>query len=253
MTLDPKLRFLSRVDDYVRFRPRYPSSLLRVLQEEMALDPQWVVADVGSGTGISSEPFLDNGNMVFAVEPNPEMRAAAERILTGRTGFQSIAGSAEATGLGDDSVDLVVAGQAFHWFDQDAARKEFARILRFPRRVALFWNTRLHSGSPLAEDYESLLKRFGTDYRVVRHDQMDRSRIDSFFGGSATRRTVPNHQSLDDKALLGRIRSSSYTPSPDHANHPAMLDAARALFEAHHIGGRVTISYETEIFSGHLS
>lgn len=251
--MDPKLRFSSRVEDYARFRPRYPSALVPVLQEEIGLQSQWIIADIGSGTGISAEPFLDNGNAVLAVEPNEEMRGAALRCLGDRKGFQGIAGSAEATGLESESVHLVVAGQAFHWFHRGRARAEFQRILRRPRRVALFWNTRSVTGSAFAEGYEALLRRFGTDYEQVRHDILGQQPVLAFFADSGSRRMVPNAQSLDLAALEGLIRSTSYTPTPDDASFEAMREALRTLFEVHQVNGRVTVAYETEIFTGRLS
>jgi len=163
---EPTERFSDRVGDYLRYRPRYPQALVPVLEEEMRLAPAWVVADVGSGTGFSAEPFLAHGNVVFAVEPNGAMRRAAEERLGDRPGFRGVAGSAEATGLEGTSVDLVAAGQAFHWFDLEECREELIRILRPPRWVALFWNTRRLTGSGFLEGYEALLREFGTDYQV---------------------------------------------------------------------------------------
>ncbi|HSH75785.1 MAG TPA: class I SAM-dependent methyltransferase, partial [Longimicrobiales bacterium] len=116
--------------------------VLGLLRDEIGLEPRWVVADVGSGTGIATELFLRHGNTVFAVEPNEAMRRAAERRLGGHPGFRSVSGAAERTGLPPGTLDLVVAAQAFHWFDAEAAREEFARVLRKPRRLALIWNTR---------------------------------------------------------------------------------------------------------------
>ena len=249
---DSQRRFSGRVEDYVRFRPRYPRALVPILREEIGLESHWTVADVGSGTGFSAEPFLDNGNPVFAIEPNAEMRHAAEAWLGVRKQFRSVAGSAEATGLNDASVDLVVAGQAFHWFDRVEARKEFLRILRPPKWVALFWNTRLLSGSPFDEGYESLLTRFGTDYDAVRHDRMDRDILAPFFGGRFTRRTIPSEQRFDYEGLEGRLRSSSYTPPPDHPNYASMLTALRELFDDHQVDGTVLMPYETEIYAGQL-
>ena len=124
MEPDPTRRFSNRVDDYVRYRPHYPPGVLDRLREGIALTPRTVIADVGSGTGISTELFLQNGNTVFAIEPNPEMRAAAERLLGGRPNFHSVRGTAEATTLPDGSVDCVVAAQAFHWFDPEKTRVE---------------------------------------------------------------------------------------------------------------------------------
>lgn len=251
-TRDPELRFSDRVEDYARYRPRYPASLIPVLEREVGLRRDWIVADIGSGTGLSAEPFLDNGNPVFAIEPNAEMRGAAERLLGSRPGFTSMSGSAEATGLASASVDLAVAGQAFHWFDPSRARVELARILRTPRWAALFWNTRRSERGGLQSAYESLLLRFGTDYEAVRHDHRAAEMLESFFGASFARSVVPNEQRLDYEALEGRLRSSSYTPPPGHPDYRPMLEALHAVFEAHQVDGHVVIEYETEIYAGRL-
>lgn len=252
MTRDPRARFSTRVDDYVRYRPRYPQALTEVVREETGLARDWVVADIGSGTGISAEPFLAKGNVVVAVEPNAEMRRAAEVQWMEHDRFRSVAGSAEATGLDEGSVDLVVAGQAFHWFDTQRARAEFERILRGPRWIAFFWNTRLLTGGPFEEGYEALLERFGTDYATVRHDRVDSRELTRFLGTPITRRVVPNEQILSYEALEGRLRSSSYTPPPGDPTHEPMLDALRSLFEAVQKDGVVRMRYDTEIFTGKL-
>ncbi len=249
---EPAERFSDRVGDYLRYRPRYPDALIPVLEEETGLAPEWGVADVGSGTGFSAEPFLDHGNVVFAVEPNGEMRRAAEERLGDRPGFRSVAGSAEATGLEGGSVDLVAAGQAFHWFDLETTREEWIRILRPPRWVVLVWNTRRLTGSGFLEGYEALLREFGTDYHDVRHDGMEPGALETFFGGPVRRRTLPHRQVLGCEGLKGRLRSTSYVPSPEHDRHRAMLTALRGLFEEHQVGARVTMEYDTEIYTGRL-
>ncbi len=124
---DPTRRFADRVADYVKSRPRYPEPVLAYLQQTTDFSPADQVADVGSGTGILAELFLKNGNRVYGVEPNAEMRSAAEAALAGYANFFSVAGKAEASGLATKSVDLVTAGQAFHWFDAEKARVEFRR------------------------------------------------------------------------------------------------------------------------------
>src|SRR5688572_21518475 len=165
--LQPTTRFTGRADDYVRARPTYPDTLVDVLEAGLGLTPRAVLADVGAGTGLSAEPFLRRGYSVFCVEPNAEMRAAAERQLTRHAGFRSVAGSAEATGLDAHSVDGVVVAQAFHWFEADAAKAEFTRILR-DGCVALLWNTRRTAGSSFLEGYERVLQEFGTDYAAIK-------------------------------------------------------------------------------------
>ena len=246
-------RFTDRVADYVRFRPRYPYGLIPLLQREIGLTPAWQIADVGSGTGFSAEPFLQHGNPVTGIEPNPDMRAAAEEFLSEWPAFTSVAGTAEATGLADRCVDLVVAGQAFHWFDAERARAEFIRILRPRGWTVLLWNRRLLDRTPFLCAYEGLVTTYGTDYQAVRHDRLDGSRIDRFYGRSVPRHTMPNVQKLDYEGLKGRLLSSSYVPATAHPQHGAMLQALRRLFEEHQQNGTVSFEYETEVYTGRLA
>src|ERR1035438_5165838 len=118
-------RFSDRVENYIRYRPGYPLEALLALKSECGLSPQQAVADIASGTGIWTRMLLENGNPVFGVEPNPEMRQAGERLLARFPKFTSVTGSAEATTLPDQSVDFVTAAQAAHWFDR---RSEEGRV-----------------------------------------------------------------------------------------------------------------------------
>src|SRR5271169_949232 len=163
-----KQRFSNRVTDYVRHRPGYPAACLDLLREECRLQPAHAVADIGSGTGLLSKLFLDNGNRVLGVEPNAEMRSAGAEFLQEYANFSSVNGSAEATTLPGHSVDFVSAGQAFHWFDPVAAKCEFQRILKPDGWVVVLWNDRRISESRFSREYENLLVRFGTDYSRVK-------------------------------------------------------------------------------------
>jgi SAM-dependent methyltransferase len=248
---DPTRRFSERVEDYARYRPKYPPDLIPLLQAEIGLSPGWRIADVGSGTGLSAELFLALGCEVFGVEPNDEMRAAAEASLRNRP-FRSVAGRAEATTLPPGSVDLAFAGQAFHWFEVGQARREFSRILRSPKRVALVWNTRKLDGDPFLREYEELLLRFGTDYDRVRHDKRRQRLLAGFFAHGFSQRELPNHQELDRDGLRGRLLSSSYTPGESDPARAAMLSELDAIFSRHEARGQVHLEYETEIYCGHL-
>jgi SAM-dependent methyltransferase len=253
MTADPTRRFSSRVEDYVKYRPGYPEALLRLLEEECGLTASSAVADVGSGTGLLSELFLRNGNRVYGVEPNREMREACEQLLAAYTNFASVEGRAEATTLEDASVDFVTAGQAFHWFDPPRARREFARILRPGGWVALVWNDRRTAGSPFLEDYERLLLEYGTDYAEVSVKYAEESMLAALFGPSEpSRRTFDNEQVFDFDGLRGRLMSSSYTPEPGHPNFEPMLRELEELFRRHRRDGRVVVAYDTKVFYGRL-
>src|SRR5437879_9326158 len=163
-------RFSDRVENYVRYRPGYPPQALETLKAECGLSADYVIADIASGTGIWTRLLLENGNRVFGVEPNAEMRTAGERLLAGFSRFTSIKGTAESTTLPDRSVDLVTAAQAAHWFDRPRARREFLRILKPGGWLVLLWNERRTDSRPFLRDYEQLLLTYGTDYQEVRHE-----------------------------------------------------------------------------------
>ena len=249
---DATTRFSSRVDDYVRHRPHYPSAVYDFLRDELGVRRHAVVADVGSGTGIFAAPLLEAGCEVYCVEPNGAMRAAAEKLLGRHARFHSVDGTAEATTLPGALADLAVAAQAFHWFDVAKAAAEFSRVLRPGAPAVLVWNTRRTRGSPFLEAYEGLLNEYGTDYAAVRHDRADPGRLAAFFGGPFRCAAFPNHQRLDLAGLHGRLMSSSYVPGPGHRRHAAMLDAAARLFDQFNDSGFVTIEYDTELSFGLL-
>jgi len=251
---DSKQRFSTRVENYVKYRPGYPAGLVGLLANECGLSPASVVADVGSGTGILAERFLANGNAVYGVEPNREMREAAERLLSGYERFTSVDGSAEATTLGDASVDFVTAGQAFHWFDHAAARREFGRVLRPGGWVVLVWNVRRVDATPFMTEYEELLRTYGTDYEHVSHHGVDERELEAFFGEAAyAARALANAQTFDYEGLEGRLLSSSYVPERGQPGYAPMLEALGALFARHECDGRVAFEYDTKVFFGRLA
>jgi len=227
---------------------------MELLREQADLLPTSVVADIGSGTGKLTEMLLRNGNAVLGVEPNREMRRAAERALGAERGFRSVCGTAETTGLEPASVDHIVAAQAFHWFRLEPALREFRRIGRPAAWTALIWNRRLAT-SAFLRAYESLLKRLSIDYGKVDHrDTTDSGAIGDFFGAGGHRRTsLPHGQVLDWEGLLGRALSSSYVPLPGQAGYQAVLTELRRAFDEHQQNGRVEIEYETEVFWGRLT
>src|SRR5688572_24438001 len=171
---DVTRRFSGRVDNYIRYRPGYPDAIVETLRDDCGLTADSIVADVGSGTGILTEMFLRHGNLVYGVEPNREMREAAERLLAGYDRFRSVAATAEDTTLADASADVITAGQAFHWFDRQRARAEFARILKPRGWVSLIWNVRSET-TPFLTAYEQLLKVYATEYEQVDHRRIDES------------------------------------------------------------------------------
>ena len=255
--LAPQERFTDRVADYVRSRPSYPPQVIACLVEECGLKPTWSIADVGAGTGLLSTLFLQHGNTVHAIEPNAAMRAAAVAALGENPRFIPVAGSAEATTLPAQSVELVVAGQAFHWFDPHEARGEFQRILKPGGFVALVWNMR-RKGEPFSDAYEALLQRFGTDYQRVCAERIDLDMIKTFFASPVDQplnlhvRRFKNSQTLDWQGLHGRLLSSSYVPKEDNPCFELMITELKDIFQRFQHQGTIDFPYETVMYYGRL-
>lgn len=281
--MDNTERFSSRVGNYVKYRPGYPPAILQYLEEETGFGPDWIVADIGSGTGISTALFLDNGNTVYGVEPNQSMRESAEEQLHSHERFTSIDGTAEDTGLKTGSIDLVVASQAFHWFEPVATRKEFSRILRdratsalqtrpeqqdlgpeWPKIsaaqkpdtpggfVALIWNDR-QIDTPFEQAYESFLLAYAIDYTTVNHKNISAEKIGAFFDPQPFRlRIAGNQQVFDWDGLKGRVLSSSYMPDEQNTRYEEMVGALKKVFDEYQVDGTVRVNYLTKLYVGKL-
>ena len=249
METDPTKRFSDRVNNYVRYRPGYPTAVLDLLREECRLRETAVIADIGSGTGILSELFLQNGNPVYGVEPNDEMRAAAEKLLSNYVRFTSVNGTAEATTLPDHCADFVVVGQAFHWFDPVEAGWELRRILRPDGWAVLVWNMRDDSGSPFMTGYETLMNRYAIRYQEVTQTR-SHNNIPRFFGAKPATRKFLNEQIFDWDSLLGRSLSSSYAPLAGHPNYVQMVNELKQLFDTYAANGRIHFLYTTRVYYG---
>lgn len=246
--LNSSARFSNRVANYVQFRPNYPPAVLGLFRDEMGLTQDSVIADVGSGTGISARVFLENGNKVFGVEPNVAMRAAAEEFLSAFPNFLSREGTAENTGLENESIDFVVAAQAFHWFDAEKTRIEFSRILRSGGNIALIWNERQLASTPFLRDYEQFLLKFANDYMKVRHDNVNEKLLNTLFEKDFRRSVFSNSQVLDFDGLLGRVLSASYMPSESDKRFPQMKNELQTLVAKHGENGNIELLYDTTIY-----
>jgi SAM-dependent methyltransferase len=245
-------RFSNRVENYVKYRPGYPTAVLDLFKAEMGLKVTSVVADIGSGTGISSRMFLENGNTVYGIEPNPVMRAAAEKYLSAYPNFRSVDGTAEETGLEAASVDLIVAAQAFHWFQGEKTRKEFERVLRPGGYISLIWNERQLDSTAFLVEYEEFLLKYGKDYREVRHENVTPAAIGELFQRRFNQRTFDNAQVLDFDGLRGRMLSASYMPAESDAGFDGMIAELRSLFDKHAEHGKIKLLYNTNIFYSQL-
>lgn len=249
--LNSTQRFSDRVADYVKYRPGYPSKMVDYLRDSLGVSNSSLVADIGSGTGILTEVLLQNVKKVWAVEPNIAMRMSAEEELGRYKNFVSVNAAAEMTGLETEILDFVFVAQAFHWFDQEKARREFRRILKPNGQLVLIWNDRQTDTTPFLKDYESLLLQHSTDYSKVNALNRSEAEIAAIFESESYRKhQFKNHQAFKFDGLLGRLCSSSYTPKVGQPNYETMRNKLLELFEKHQKSGKVRIEYATNVYSG---
>lgn len=247
---DSTRRFSDRVEVYQKYRPGYPPALVSTLLEKTGLDEDAIVADVGSGTGIFTRLLLDHGLHVAGVEPNTNMRHAAETALADYQMFTSIDGSAHQTGLENDSIDLVTAAQALHWFCNAATKAEFQRILKPVGRLAFIWNKRAVN-EPFQQAYDALLREYATEYGQVNHMNLEKEDIAGFFeAGSMELLHFDNSQTLDFAGLIGRLKSSSYCPAEDSPQYIPLVTELVNLFDQFALNGRIDFEYDTQLYLG---
>ena len=254
MKADATKRFTNRVDNYVKYRPSYPADVIDCLVNETAIPADGFVADIGSGTGIFTNLLLKSNFKVFAVEPNKAMRVSAEAAFFNNPNFISVNGTAENTRLSNNSCDLIVCAQTFHWFDAIQCQTEFKRILKHGDGfVALIWNNRQADADAFAVAYEDLLQQNTADYKESNHQNLNDVNFAAFFkDGQYTLHKFANMQSFDAEGLAGRAFSSSYVPAPETAEGVEFALLLKGVFDNHQVDGRVNFTYQTQVYLGQL-
>jgi ubiquinone/menaquinone biosynthesis C-methylase UbiE len=246
MVLHPTKRFSNRAENYVKYRPGYPKTILPFLEQQFGITNESRIADIGSGTGLFAEPLLEKGYRVICIEPNEEMRSAGEARLKHYEHFTSRRHQAEATGLRSQSVDLITVAQAFHWLNMREAKKEFHRILKPTGHTVLAWNI-AKTNTPFLEGYAQVKESYRMDTATLK--RVDEEVIADFFAPTGFEMcTFSNPQLLDFDALKGQLLSASYIPLPGHSSYEEMISELIQLFVAHNENGAVRMEYETVLY-----
>jgi ubiquinone/menaquinone biosynthesis C-methylase UbiE len=242
--LNPKGRFSNRVENYAKYRPNYPNEIIKFLNTNANFTKESIVADIGSGTGISSKLFLDYGNQVYGIEPNADMRRAGEKFLNNYTNFTSIDASSENTKLESESVNIIVCGQSFHWFEPEPTKKEFFRILK-PDGSVVVINNRRKLGSEFMNEYVELIRKY-TDSDVSKTFNPNFS--DFFESKTIYKEVFDNPKIFNLEILKGDLLSYSYIPSEEKTIFSNMISEFELLFTKHNKNGSVIFDYETVLY-----
>lgn len=246
-------KFTGKADIYSKFRPSYPAEYLDYLISYNNLTPGALTADIGSGTGKLTRQLLERDLKVYAVEPNDHMRAVAEAALEDFMEYTSMKGTAENTGISDQSVDLITVAQAFHWFDPEKFKLECKRILKPGANVALVWNCRDFSSSLVAEN-EGICTKLCPLFNGFRKGFNDLPEIDfEFFrGGAYDYREFTCGLEYDMDGFIGRNLSASYAPRESDDGYDAFVEAVTGLFFKYSVDNKVIVPNITKSYVGQV-
>ena len=236
-------KFRGKSSDYAKYRERYDAELiLPLLRTWCGLTPEWMIADVGAGTGMLGDVFRANGNAVIAVEPNAEMRALCERLHAGDTWFRVTAGTAEETGLPEATVDLVSVGRALHWFRAEDAMREFRRILKPDGWVAIVAAGREEKGSEENQAIEALLQKWSEGRQSTRASYSVYPRLSKFFAGGVLHQVEKaGTMQLEWQELRGLMLSISHTPLPESPKFAGFEAELAETFDRLKRNGKITL------------
>jgi SAM-dependent methyltransferase len=227
---------------YDRARPDYPPEAVRWLLDRLAVGTGDTVVDLGAGTGMLTQHLLPSGATVIAVEPVPEMRAALARKLPSVKAVDAVA---ERLPFAQGSVDAVVAGQAFHWFDQTEALPEIHRILRDGGRLGLIWNRR-RLDQPLQAEISELVEPYRAGAPAHGSGAWQRELDASPLFRLEEAVELEHEQLLDREGLVDRVGSISFIAALPAAERRRVRDAARELAGS---SPQVSLAYVAEVFS----
>lgn len=250
MKIDTVSRFSSKAEKYAKYRPDYSAEAIRAIFENAKLTSESVVADIGSGTGIVSQHFIKNGNLVYAVEPNLQMSQIAQSQLGKYRNFHQVQGYAEATTLPDASVDLIAVGQAKHWFESEPTKREFVRILKPTGWLAILYNTRSTDNLD-SEIRRACITENGWDTDPAHAKRPQGRPVEWYYeGNELIKLNFSNPRTYDLEGFIGLELSNSYAPDESHHAFPAFVDALARVFEKFQAQGKVTINFITDLYLG---
>lgn len=251
--MDNTEKFSGKAGDYSVGRPAYSEALIDMLYDGQGFSELSQIADIGCGTGIFARQLLERGSTVFGVEPNDDMRRAAEENLAAFKNFHLFSGTAEHTALADNSVDFVTSAQAFHWFDVTAFKTECKRILRPQGKIFLVWNKRDTSAEInilCAQIYSEFCPNFkGFGGGVKKDDE----RVSEFFNGKFSYEEFDNPIVYDREKFIRRSLSSSYSLTERDEKYSHYLSALGRLFDENCKNGALTIPNKTVVYYGSIS
>jgi ubiquinone/menaquinone biosynthesis C-methylase UbiE len=244
-------KFTDKVENYIKFRPDYPSEFLHELKR-YNFSKDSIIADIGSGTGKLTQLFIKNGNTTYAVEPNANMRDFADKLFKKYRHYISVNGTAENTTLENKSMDFVTVAQAFHWFDPQKSITEFKRILKEKGVLVLIWNVR-KIDTVFLNEYEKIISTYSENYKETWHRNTDDDMMKGCFKNEYEKIVIAHSQRFNFEEVIGRYLSSSYSAKEGTERYIKIYDELKRVFELYkEDDNKIRFNYDMEIYAGNI-
>ena len=235
--------FADKAKNYISYRPTYPPQVKTLI---FSLADHPVIADIGSGTGKFSELLVENAKVLYAVEPNAQMRNEAETLLCENSNYISLAATAESTTLVDSSIDIITVAEAYHWFDNPAAKEEFRRILKPNGYVMLLWNQFV--GAPYDNEKAQIEAQYRNHTTTTYKD-----RAESLFGnGNYQTAEFDNNMLQSYEEFIGGWSSASFIPKAGTDAYIDFVKQASDLFHRFSKNGMILSTIKTVCYYGKI-
>ncbi|MDP4193191.1 MAG: class I SAM-dependent methyltransferase [Bacteroidota bacterium] len=247
-------RYSSKVEDYAKYRPDFPSEIINFLYANGTVGNSSVIADIGSGTGRFTRLLLEKGSLIYGIERNKEMRVKAEEMLSKFTNFISISGSAEETGLKSKSIDLITVAQAFHWFNREKCLIEFKRIIKDSGKVFIVWDDFIGNYNDFSIEQGKVI----SEYRAIKPENNGKrftraEMIDGFFKDNKFKTMFFTHELYEEfDEFKGGVLSASFTPKPGEEDYEHFITKLQEVFDSYQQNGRVCMAFRCECYLGEL-
>ncbi len=239
-------KFSGKADNYDKYRPSYPLSLIDWLYEKTGAK---AVVDIGAGTGKFTVPLSEKDWKITAVEPNSDMLG---KLKTNAPFAKIIQASAENTMLPDHDTDLITVAQAFHWLDENRFRQECRRILTPAGKLAVIFNNRIHN--KYEEEYNAIYKdcKGFRSYAGVWCAEYGADFLENHYFKNVEIFRAESIIKLNKENFIGKERSCSYAPKETDECFEMVIRQLDRLFEKYNKNGIVTEYYETICYLGNF-
>jgi ubiquinone/menaquinone biosynthesis C-methylase UbiE len=250
--MDTSSLYDNRVEYYLKYRPGYPDQYVSDLIKLKILQKSDVIVDMGCGTGLLAEIFLRNRNKVIGIEPNLEMRQAAENYLKKYLpiSFKCLNGKAESSTLDPISVNHIVCGESFHWFETHSAIKEFQRIL-IPNGYLMIFSNWEYKNTDFAKQFNLIIQKHQFESNVKPPPKIEWNQI--FHNGKYEKIQYPMRKEMNFEQILGYALSLSRTPLPGDKAYEFFKNELKNAFNRFEKNTKILFEFKTKLKFGKLS